>query len=50
MGGFKEMSHPPLPLVMIRVKVAVGLIFRFMGGVGGWFQGNVPPTLPLGYG
>ena len=39
MGGFWEMSHPPLPYVMVRVKIGVGPIFRFIGGVGGWVGG-----------
>ena len=46
MGGFWEMSHPSFPQVRVRVEVRAGFIFRFMGGVGGWFLGNVLPILP----
>ena len=31
---------------MVRVKVGVGLIFRFMGGVGGWVVSGKCPTHP----
>ena len=49
MGGFWGMSHPSLPLVRVRVKFGVRLIFRFMGGEDGWFLGNVvAPIPPLG--
>ena len=30
-----EIAHPPLPQVMVRVKVWVKFSFRFMGGEGG---------------
>ena len=42
MGGFWGMSHLSLPWIRD--------ILRLMGGVGGWFLGNVPPIPPLGYG
>ena len=44
MGGFWEMSHPPLPYVMVRIKIGVGPIFRFIGGVGGWVVSGIYPT------
>ena len=34
--------------MVVRVNVGVRISFRFMGGVGGWFGGNVPPTPPSG--
>ena len=40
-GGFWEMSHPSLPWVRVTVMVGVRFIFRFMGGVGGWFHRNL---------
>ena len=48
MGGFWEMSHDPSFRLGLESRL-VRLIFRFMGGVGGWFLGNVPPIPPLGY-
>ena len=41
----KHPTHPSLRLG-VRVKVGAGLVFRFVGGVGGWFLRNVPPTPP----
>ena len=42
--GFWELSHPPVPQVRVRVKVGVGLIFKFVGGVSGWIDLKVTGT------
>ena len=41
MGGFWEMSHPPLPYGMVRVKIGFGLSLGLWEGWVGGFPKNL---------